>query len=134
MGCGKHCECQITQIAFLRWEYFICLVFLSAVFLCFPSDCYVTDIGTIIPNAIPTKCFYFSFCASGLCLNLEVCVLCARLTFNGFCSVSGSYQNGKGSNKEIDHLSAFCGFSANKPKQYIRIMRNQGFSILAKLI
>lgn len=52
----------------------------------------------------------------------------------GFVEVSGSYQNGKGSNKEIDHLSGFCGFSANKPKQYIRIMHNQGFSILAKLI
>lgn len=62
------------------------------------------------------------------------CVLCAKLTFNGFCGVSGSYQNGKGSNKEIDHLSTFCGFSANKPKQYIKIMHNQGFSILAKLI
>lgn len=52
----------------------------------------------------------------------------------GFLEVSGCNQNGKGSSKDMDHLSGFCGFSANKPKQYIKIMHNQGFSILAKLI
>lgn len=52
----------------------------------------------------------------------------------GFLEVSGCNQNGKGSYKEMDHLSGFGGFSANKPKQYIKIMHNHGFSILAKLI
>lgn len=52
----------------------------------------------------------------------------------GFVEVSGSYQDGKGSRAEIDHISGFCSFFPNKPKQYIRITHNQGFSILAKLI
>lgn len=63
--------------------YLSCISFLSF-FLCYPLGYYITDIGTIIPNVTPKKWLYFSFCASGLCLYLEVCVLCARLTSNGF--------------------------------------------------
>lgn len=50
-----------------------------------------------------------------------------------FVEVSGSYQNGKGSIAEIDHISVFYVFP-NETKQYIRIMHNKSFSILAKLI
>lgn len=51
----------------------------------------------------------------------------------GFVDMSGSYQNGKGSNTEIDHISVFYVFP-NETKQYIRITHNKSFSILAKLI
>lgn len=75
MGCGKQCECQITKTAFLRREYFICLVFLFLVFFLL-ADCYISDIGTRIPNVTLTKWLYFSLCAPGFCLYLEVCLVC----------------------------------------------------------
>lgn len=46
---------------------------------------------------------YVSVCAHG-----AACV-CSHLM--GFVEVSGSYQNGKGSNTEIDHISDFGVFS-----------------------
>lgn len=42
-------------------------------------------------------------------LHRGVCLQGSHLM--GFVEVSGSYQNGKGSYTEIDHISCFCVFS-----------------------
>lgn len=46
-----------------------------------------------------------------VCMHADVCVYVQGSHLMGFVEVSGSYQNGKGSNTEIDQISVFRVFS-----------------------